>query len=106
MSTPTHLSSGSVVVSVDELTTDDLAHLLDLKRSEPEHRRAVEDEELCATLWRLVHQMPRKLGAQIADALSDANPRVVLSEYFGSFLMARFGAASVRAFGYAASVAA
>lgn len=68
--TPTHLASGAIVISVDELTAEDLQHLLDLKRSEPERIRAREEEELRHMLWRLLHRMPAETAAEIAELLS------------------------------------
>ena len=68
--TPTHLASGAIVISVDELTAEDLQHLLDLKRSEPERIRAREEEELRHMLWRLLHRMPAETAAEIAELLT------------------------------------
>jgi hypothetical protein len=110
--TPTHLGSGAIVISVDELTAEDLQHLLDLKRSEPARIRAREDEELRRRLWQLLHRMPAKTAAEIAELLSDTSPAVVLADYFDDFLLAHLGrrCADVRTIGYylntSASVAA
>jgi hypothetical protein len=110
--TPSQLASGAIVISVDELTAEDLQHLLDLKRSEPERIRAREDEELRRTLWRLLHQMPAKTAAEIAELLDDTHPAAVLADYFEDFLLAHLGgrSADVPTIGYylssAASVAA
>jgi CRISPR/Cas system-associated protein Csm6 len=93
--TPTHLASGAIVISVDELTAEDLQHLLDLKRSEPERIRAREEEELRHMLWRLLHRMPAETAAEIAELLSDTSPAVVLADYFDGFLLAHLGRRSV-----------
>jgi hypothetical protein len=104
---PTHLSSGSVVVSIDSLTAEDLQALLDLKRSEPERLRAVEDEQLRRKLWKLIRKMSEQTASEIAELLGDGtHPAVVLTDRFEQFLLAEYGDARTRAFGYSASVAA
>jgi hypothetical protein len=106
--TPTHLASGAIVIPVDELTAEDLQHLLDLKRSEPERIRARNDEELRRTLWRLLQRMPAKTSAGIAELLSDTSPGVVLADYFDDFLLAHLGhrSADVPTTGYYLSTSA
>jgi hypothetical protein len=109
---PTHISStsASIVVDIDDLSAQDLRELLGLKLAEPERLRALADESLRRRLWQLVHKMPRRLSAQVAEVLSDANPRVVLAEYFPPLLRAAVGLAKAQEMGYwtntSASVAA
>jgi|GEM_PF-2327820 hypothetical protein len=89
--TPSQLASGAIVISVDDLTAEDLQHLLDLKRSEPERIRAREEEELRRTLWRLLHKMPPKTAGEIAELLETTHPAAVLADYFEDFLLAHLG---------------
>jgi hypothetical protein len=95
MISPTHVSNGSIVVSVDTLSAEDLRALLDLKLSEPKRQRAREDEELGH----------RELSTEIAWTLSDANPGLILAEYFDAFLLAAVGPASLEAMGHYPSAA-
>lgn len=88
---PTHFASASVIVPIDSLNVEDLRELVALKRSEPERIRARDEKELRRTLWRLLHRMPAKTAAGIAELLSDTSPAVVLADYFEDFLLAHVG---------------
>jgi len=105
-SAPTHIKSGSVVVAIDDLTADDLAHLLDCKRAEPVGERARDDAEVRRAMWALLRLMPRRTATELARLIDTEHPRLVLAEHWHDFATARFGSASPRTLGYYANAAA
>ncbi len=105
MIAPTHVSSSSsasVVIDIDDLTISDLLTLVDIKRA----RERTDQDELYTTLLWTLDQMPRSLANEIARELDELHPAVVLERHFPAFLLAKYGSASVAAWGYSASVAA
>jgi hypothetical protein len=102
-----HLASGPVVVPLDDLTVEDLQHLIALKRTEAERQRVHDAEDLERALWQIAAKMPKDAAASIRGQLSDdISPRVVLRESWDRIYAARFGA-SVPALGaYLAGVTA
>jgi hypothetical protein len=86
----THLASGNLVVAIDDLTIEDLAHLLWIKRTEEERLRIRDETALERDLWRCICRMPPEAGASIAGQLNDGiAPAVVLAESFDHFYAAR-----------------
>jgi hypothetical protein len=99
--TATHLASASVVVNIDDLTISDLLTLVDIKRA----RERTAEDELYVTLLSMLDGMPRSLADVIAQELDVFHLAVVLERHFPQILLARYGSASVAAWGYSASVA-
>lgn len=97
----THISSGSVVVPIENLSIADLQVLIDIKRL----RERSSGETYRILVW-LLDRMPRALAAEVAQELDEYHPDLVLERHFPEILLAKYGAASVQAFGYSASVAA
>ena len=101
MTAPSHLASASVVINIDDLSVADLQSLIDVKKS---RERTGQDELYTTLLWTL-DQMPRSLADEIAQELDEVHPGVVLERHFSQILLAKYGSASVAAWGYSASVA-
>lgn len=98
---PTHIANSdfTIVKSIAELSAEDLAHLLSLKRSEPDARREAEDHELRRMLWRQMCMMPKDVALEIAAQIESTNPSILLDVYIQAFLEAVFGPGDVATVG-------
>lgn len=80
------------VIAIEDLSAEDLAHLLSVAR-EREARGGREEDvvELRRALWRLLRAMPRDTAREIAAAIGTEHPGVVAATYQQAFLDAAFG---------------
>jgi hypothetical protein len=98
--TPTHLASGSVIVHLDDLSPEDLAHLLWVKRTEADRLRERDARALERSVRRWIAKMPEAVAASITAQLdAGCSAAVVVAESWDAFFVARFGGGSVAALG-------
>lgn len=90
---PTHIASadGKIVRSIEDLSAEDLRHLLDLKLAEPETERIAEAHELRRRLWRCLRSMPKETARELAGQIATVDPGLLLETYQDAFLAAAFG---------------
>jgi len=88
----THLASDDLIVALDELTPDDLLHLLWIRRSAIESERLAAEEKLRRSMWSLLRELPASERVAVARELQAEDEAVtVLFDHLDIFLIARFG---------------